>query len=158
MEAIFRKESNTLPFSVASNGTAIEAGEVVVVTGVKVVGIAYQKIPAGESGTLWKRGVFECACPASHAAIAQGDNLYFDESEDEITPTAAGNLFIGTAHKAALANSTTVYVDFDADVCAAIAASAAAYAAADTAAIAAAVAAAKTAGDLAYAAIDHTHT
>ena len=133
MEAIFRKESNTLPFSVASDGTAIEAGEVVVVTGVKVIGIAYQKIGKGESGTLWKRGVFECACPATHAAIAQGDSLYFDESEYKITPTATGNLFIGTAHKSALANSATVYVDFDGDACAA-------------------VAAAKAAGDIAYAA------
>jgi predicted RecA/RadA family phage recombinase len=118
MEAIFRKEPGTLPVSVATGGTAIAAGEVVVVTGVKVVGICNTGIAAGASGTLTRKGVFECAAPAVHNAVAQGDRIWFDESENKIALAGgAGNLYFGTAHLAALENSTTVYVDFDAEVC-----------------------------------------
>lgn len=127
-QAIFRKENGTLPYAVASDGTAIAAGEVVVVAGA-VAGVSPEGIAKGATGTLQRKGVFECACPAVHDAITVGTALYFDESEDNFTATATGNIYAGTCHVAALANSKTVYIDIDADLSALMVAAAVAFAA-----------------------------
>ena len=128
MQAIFRKENGTLPFAVASDGTALVAGEVVVINGA-LAGITPTAISKGERGTLQRKGVFECACPAVHDAIAVGAPMYFDESEDNFTVTATGNIYAGMCCAAALANSTTVYIDIDADLSALMVAAAVAFAA-----------------------------
>lgn len=127
-QAIFRKENGTLPYSVASDGTAIAAGQVVVVASA-VAGVSPEGIAKGATGTLQRKGVFEVACAATHAAYALGTVLYWDDTNKVATATSTSNAYLGTVHAAAAENSPTVYVDVDADLSALFTLSQAAFAA-----------------------------
>lgn len=70
--------------------------------------VAYGDIEVGADGELAAEGVFELAKGAG--AISQGDSLYWDESEAELTKTAEGNVFAGVAWKAADSGDATVIV------------------------------------------------
>lgn len=52
------------------------------------------------------KGVF--SVPKATGAVDQGDRLYWDVSEDEVTTTSSGNIFAGFAHAAAAENAATV--------------------------------------------------
>ena len=46
-------------------------------------------------------------------AVAIGDKIYFDESENNFTTTASGNVYFGRARKAALSADEEVEFSFD---------------------------------------------
>lgn len=56
-------------------------------------------------------GVYELAKAAG--AIGQGAIVYYDETAEDITTTASGNVFAGFAHEAELTGATTVKVNIN---------------------------------------------
>lgn len=60
----------------------------------------------GDEAIVVVEGVF--SVPKATGAVVQGDRLYWDVSEDEVTTTGAGNIFAGFAHADAAENDATV--------------------------------------------------
>ena len=107
MEAVLKQEGNIIPFYSA---TALAAGEIVVkgsLVGVVVRALTAADITAGRYAEIQLTGVFTCAKEAS-LAVTQGDELWFDESENVVCKTASGNIFFGIATEDSATAATTV--------------------------------------------------
>ena len=108
MEAVFKQEGKIIGFASA---TALAAGEIVVkgsLIGCIVRELTAADIVAGRGAELQLEGVFTCAKEAS-LVVTQGDELYFDESENVLTKTSSGNIFFGIATLDSATAATTVY-------------------------------------------------
>lgn len=104
----YSQPGKTLSY-VNSTGVAIVSGQMVVVAGLGA-GIACGDIAIDATGELSFEGVYSYPKVAA-TAIAQGDELYLDVSEDElVVALGAGNVFVGVAAHAALSADTEVYV------------------------------------------------
>jgi predicted RecA/RadA family phage recombinase len=101
------QEGNILDYTNPSEDTAIESGAVVV-QGNRIL-IAQGKIPAASLGSLAARGVHSLAKKAA-TAFAVFEQLFWDESEEELTNVAADGVFAGYAAYAAGASDTHAYV------------------------------------------------
>lgn len=122
MKATYWQKGETIEYT-NEGETAIEAGDVVSLT--TRCGVAGMNIAVDEEGTLYLEGVY--IMPKDNSEIAVGASVYFDESENKVTGTAAGNIPLGWAIAAAGAAATTCYVkigenDINAPVAAAVAA------------------------------------
>lgn len=109
MEAAFKNEGKIIPFYSAS---ALAAGAVVVkgsLVGVVVRALTAADITAGRYAELQMEGVFTCAKETS-LVVTQGDEIYFDESENVMTATSSGNIFFGIATEDSATGATTVVV------------------------------------------------
>lgn len=81
----------------SNSGSAISSGDVVVIG--NDIGVAEDDIAATTgSGTVNLEGVYELA-KVSGTAFSQGDDLYWDSSQEELTKTASGNTYIGRCHE-----------------------------------------------------------
>lgn len=86
-------------------GADIAAGEVVVLDG-HTVGVAIEAIANGAVGEVFLEGVFVFAKTTGETWTAGGP-IYFDESANEMTTTAASNKFAGIAAADAASGDTT---------------------------------------------------
>lgn len=73
------------------------------------VGIAAADIPAGTVGGLATEGVFSVPKAAS-LAVAAGDAVYYNATNDNFDKTASGGIAAGYAAAAAAADDTVVAV------------------------------------------------
>ena len=62
------------------------------------IGIANQDISTGKQGELDLEGVFELTSDTG-TAYSKGDILYWNASSENLTKTAAGNIFAGECHE-----------------------------------------------------------
>lgn len=75
-----------------------------------LVGVVVSSAEEGEQFTLMISGAFGSLPKATGETWSVGDDLYYDESDEEdkkLTKTAAGNIYVGAAFDAAL-NADTV--------------------------------------------------
>lgn len=89
----------------------IEANTIIVLG--SRVGIAGMEIAPGETGTLHVTGVYSCPKAAAEE-ISAGADVYYSESDGEITTTSDGNVKAGFACEAAAASDTAVLVKINA--------------------------------------------
>lgn len=78
----------------------------------KRLGIAATDIANGKKGSLAMCGVFSIAKLQSDV-FAQGDNGYWDDTNDRITSTASGNTLAGYAHSAAGSGVVTMELNLN---------------------------------------------
>lgn len=102
-KATFIKSSYEVIYAVASAGTPVGAGDVLVV-GSNIVGVAARDIPAGGEGAVYLSGVFEF--PASSLTVAAGAKLYWDASGNVATTTSTSNTYLGVAANTVTAGSS----------------------------------------------------
>lgn len=88
---------------------ALTASGRMVVIGANKVGIALGQIANGATGSVQIGGVFTYAKLGTDV-IGQGVNVYYDNANDRITLTSAGNTLAGIAFAAAGNGATTVDV------------------------------------------------
>ncbi len=92
--------------------SAITEGDVVVLEGTvggSIIGIATHPIEANQLGQLAVAGTFRLVA-ASSQTFSIGERLYWDESAEECTTTATGNVRIGTAVEAKASGTTRCLV------------------------------------------------
>lgn len=94
-----------------ASGAAVASGAVVK-TGVRI-GVALADIADGDTGAVRVRGVFTIA-KLSTDVVAQGDLLYWDDTNDRLTTTATSNTLAGYAAAAAGNGTTTVQISLNA--------------------------------------------
>jgi len=107
-EAIMFKDTSLLTIP-HTPGSAIEGGEVVVLD--KKVYVAKRDIAASEEGTLDGAGQYRFKKDEAVAFATVGAVVYWDDTANEATETAASNERIGTVTEAALAADTHVVCD-----------------------------------------------
>lgn len=109
-------QGNTITRTLTSGQTGYSAGDgykvgnqVGVIGGITRDGqtvFSNQASAAGDIAIINLKGVF--TMPKASGAMAQGARLYWDDTEKELTATAAGNTFAGFAFLAAASDDTTV--------------------------------------------------
>lgn len=100
----FVQEGDRLQYANAS-GSTITSGTMVLVS--KRVGVASEDIPNNTTGILAVEGVFNYTKLGTDV-VAQGDLLYWDNTNKRLTTTSAGNTQAGFAFAAAGNGVTTV--------------------------------------------------
>lgn len=88
------------PYAVASGGG--------VQVGAALFGVSPNTVAQNESAAILTVGVFRLP-KAAALAIAIGDKLYWDNAAKVLNKTAAGNLYVAVATRAAAAADTTVH-------------------------------------------------
>jgi len=88
----------------------IEANTVIVLG--SRIGVAGMEISPGETGTLHVTGVY--SMPKGNVEISAGADVYYSETDGEITTTSDGNVKAGFACEAAAASDTAVLVKINA--------------------------------------------
>jgi len=91
-------------------GSAVSNGQVILVG--KRIGVALTAIAAGATGALRMDGVFVIA-KLSTDVVAQGDLLYWDNTNSRLTTTASGNTQAGYAFAAAGNGVGTVQININ---------------------------------------------
>ena len=94
-----------------SSGSTIEANTIILY-GARI-GIAGTEIASGDTGGLIVTGVFEMP-KASATAITAGAEVYWDDTNKNITTTSSGNTKAGFAVAAAASADATVLVKINA--------------------------------------------
>ena len=103
-QATFVQEGDFIDYT---PGGAIAVGDVVVQG--DLVGVASRAIAANELGALAVRGVFDFA-KNTNVAYTVGTILYWDDTNNVVTTTSAGNKQIGKVVRAAATTDATVRV------------------------------------------------
>jgi predicted RecA/RadA family phage recombinase len=103
-QATFVHEGQSIDFT---PGAALASGDVVVQG--DLVGVLIRPLAAGEAGALVVDGVFDFAKLTS-VAYAVGTILFWDDTNNVVTTTSAGNKQIGKAVRAAATTDPTVRV------------------------------------------------
>lgn len=88
-------------------GSAVATGDVVVQG--DLVGVVKRPLAANESGALDVEGTFDFA-KATNVAYTVGTILYWDDTNNLVTTTSAGNKSIGKVIRAAATTDATVRV------------------------------------------------
>ncbi|MEW6249176.1 MAG: DUF2190 family protein [Planctomycetota bacterium] len=105
-QAIFRHDGGSIDYT---PGADVAAGDVIVQG--ELVGVAKLDIKANTLGALAVAGVFDFAkATGGGTAITAGANVYWDDTNNVATTTAAGNKLIGKCVKAAADGDATVRV------------------------------------------------
>lgn len=102
------QDGTTISFTPAA---AVASGEAVLLGTLLVVALV--AIAANTSGTGLTEGVFELP-KKSTDVVALGVDLYWDDTEKELTTTATDNTKVGKAWAAAASNTETVWVKINA--------------------------------------------
>lgn len=92
-------------------GTAVASGDVVLMA--DTIGVAHKDGAAGAPVAVSVEGVFTLA-KLSTDAIAQGQKVYWDNTNKRLTLTSAGNTLAGRAYAAAGAGTSSVRVKINA--------------------------------------------
>ncbi|MBO9674422.1 MAG: DUF2190 family protein [Sphingobacteriaceae bacterium] len=100
----FVRKGETLDYPVATNGTAVKSGDLVIAGA--LIGIAVTNIGLGEVGALNLKGVYEIA--KATGAIDLGDKLYYSTTNRNLTKTATDNIYVGVAFESVLSAATSV--------------------------------------------------
>lgn len=79
-----------------------------------IFGIACTDVANGVEGEFETEGVFDVTKEATTVTFAQGDKVFWDDTNKRCTNVSTSNLRVGVAVKAALAADTTVRVKLDA--------------------------------------------
>ena len=106
-EAVYVHEGVRIHYTPTAADVA--EGQVVVIG--ELVGVATQPISKDAAGTVQIAGVFRFA--KSTGDIAAGTKLYWDDTNNVVTSTAAGNKYIGRSVEAAVSADTTVLVKIE---------------------------------------------
>ena len=93
----------TVPSGGVTSGAAVLIGS--------MVGIAASTGEEDDVIAVNLQGVYEV--PKASGAVTKGARLYYDESEEDFTTTAAGNVFAGFAWAAQESGDTTVLILLD---------------------------------------------
>ncbi len=83
----------------------VTSGKLVVIS--SLIGVAQKDAASGADVPLVTEGVFRYA-KVSALAIAVGDKLYYDSTNDQLNKTASGNTLVGIATAVAANPSPTV--------------------------------------------------
>lgn len=105
-KATYIKSNPEIVYRVASDGTPVQAGEVVLL-GSNTVGVVARDIGKGEEGVVCLKGTFEF--PASSLAVSAGAKLYWDATNDVATTTSTSNVYLGVAGNT-VSNASSVLV------------------------------------------------
>jgi predicted RecA/RadA family phage recombinase len=105
MNTVYKQNGKSVDYT-NGGSTTITAGSIISLT--NRVGVAGGDILVGAVGSAILEGVFEVAKDAS--VIALGAPLFYDESEDKFTTTAAGNIPAGWAAAGALTGDSTAII------------------------------------------------
>jgi predicted RecA/RadA family phage recombinase len=89
----------TFPYASAAGGA--------VLVGAALFGVAQTATAQDAPGALLTTGVY--SLPKAAVAIVPGDKLYWDNAAKVLTKTAAGNVYVAVATRAAIAGDGTVY-------------------------------------------------
>lgn len=92
-------------------GSAISSGQILLI-GLRI-GVALTSIANGATGAAQVKGIFTIA-KLSTDVVAQGELLYWDNTNSRLTTTSAGNTLAGYATKAAGNGVTTVEINLNA--------------------------------------------
>ncbi len=103
-QATFIQEGHYIDHTPAS---ALASGDVVVQG--DLVGVALRPLAAGETGALAVDGIFDFN-KSTGAAFTVGTLLYWDDTNNVVTTTSAGNKAIGKVVRAAALADTTVRI------------------------------------------------
>lgn len=100
----FKHNGKTLNFTASA---ALTSGQLLAIG--LLVGIVAGAYANGDEGVLNLEGVYEVPCKSTDV-VAVGDQLYFDESEGELTKTSTDNIAAGKAMSASPDGTTVVEV------------------------------------------------
>jgi predicted RecA/RadA family phage recombinase len=103
-QATFIQEGHYIDHTPAS---ALASGDVVVQG--DLVGVALRPLAAGETGALAVDGIFDFN-KSTGVAFTVGTLLYWDDTNNVVTTTSAGNKAIGKVVRAAALADTTVRI------------------------------------------------
>ena len=101
-QATFVLEGDTIDYTAAA---AVAGGDVVVQG--DLVGVVTRTLAIGELGSLIVEGVLDFA-KLTNVAYTVGTILYWDDTNNVVTTTSAGNKSIGKVVRAAASADTTV--------------------------------------------------
>lgn len=105
-QAVFVHEGASIDYTPGANVTA---GDVIVQA--DLIGVAKLDITANKLGALAVEGVFDFAkATGGGSGIAVGTTVYWDDTNNVATATAASNKLLGKVVKAAADADTTVRV------------------------------------------------
>lgn len=105
-QATFAHEGNAVDYTPSAD---VAAGDVVVQG--DLVGVARAPIAANTQGSLAIEGVFDFTkLTGGGSAIPAGFILYWDDTNNRVTPTASGNKLLGKTVVAATDNDATARV------------------------------------------------
>ena len=104
-QATFSHEGGSIDYT---PGSAVSAGDVVVQG--DLIGIAAVDIAANKLGSLQVEGVFDVTKATNVAYATVGTILYWDDTNNVVTTTSAGNKQIGKTVRAAGTTDPTVRV------------------------------------------------
>lgn len=102
-EATALNSGQTVPYT--PSGADIAAGEIVPLSG--MVGIAPKPIADGVEGDLFVQGAFTCPAKTTDD-IDLGDELYWDDTQSELTLTSTSNTLAGRAGSISGTSSSSV--------------------------------------------------
>lgn len=93
----FIKPGNTIDYT-NGGGSTVTSGSAVLIS--KRLGVALTDIGVGATGSVMVKGIFNLP-KLSTDVIAQGDLVYWDDTNKRLTSTAGGNTLSGYAALAA---------------------------------------------------------
>lgn len=111
VKATYSQRGESIDYSVAANGTALEANEIIVIG--TLIGVCGCDIGKGETGSVHIEGVYAMPLKAS-TAVTIGAAVYWDATNKEITTTSTSNTLAGHAIAAAASGDDVVYVKINA--------------------------------------------
>ncbi len=104
MATNFIQEGKTLDYT--PSGADIASGDFVLIGAIG--GIAKTDIADGKTGAVHVSGVF--SVPKASGAVTQGQKLYWNSTNSNLTTTASGNTIVGVAAEAAASGDANVKV------------------------------------------------
>lgn len=104
MATNFVQEGKTLNYT--PSGADVASGDFVVIGAIGAV--AKTTIADGKTGAVHITGVFSVA--KASGAVTQGQKLYWNSSNSNLTTTASGNTLVGVAAEAAASGDATVKI------------------------------------------------
>jgi predicted RecA/RadA family phage recombinase len=88
-------------FQYTAPTAGVKGGDVIIVTA-NLFGVAANDATLGQSVTIWNGGKIFNLPAVTNASFALGDLLYWDDANNVLTKTSAGNTKIGVAVAAKL--------------------------------------------------------
>ena len=104
MATNFVQEGKALDYT--ASGSDIPSGSLVVIG--TIAGIAKTDIADGSKGAVHITGVF--SVPKASGAVTQGQKLYWNSTNSNLTTTASGNTLVGIAFEAAASGDANVKI------------------------------------------------
>ncbi len=104
MATNYIQEGKTLDYT--PSGADVASGDFVTLGGLG--GVAKTDIADGKKGAVHIAGVF--SVPKASGAVIQGQRLYWNSSNNNLTTTASGNTLVGVSAEAAASGDANVKI------------------------------------------------